>query len=80
MARGCGPQLKRELTGHDVSTVREMAWNGLKNDVLLRRAIVVLTLPNNRLATMRFGFQRVLDDEYRLYLPVATVQRLIAGP
>lgn len=27
----------------------------------------------------RFGFQRVLDDEYRLYLPMATVEQLIAG-
>lgn len=28
----------------------------------------------------RFGFQRVLDDEYRLYLPMATVEQLVAEP
>ena len=71
-------QLKHELRGHDVSTVQEMGWNGIKNGVLLSRAasagfavfltidrsipyqqnvpalgvaIVVLTMPNNKLAT-----------------------------
>ena len=73
-------QLKRELAGHIVSTVRDMGWNGIKNGVLLglavsagfevlltidrsipyqqnlsrvRLAIIILTLPNNRLATVR---------------------------
>lgn len=31
-------QLGHELAGHDVPTVREMGWNGLKNGVLLRLA------------------------------------------
>jgi hypothetical protein len=28
-------QLKRELAGHEVATVREMRWNGIKNGRLL---------------------------------------------
>jgi hypothetical protein len=32
-------QLKRELVGHDVSTVREMGWNGMKNGLLLDQAV-----------------------------------------
>jgi hypothetical protein len=31
-------QLARELTGHDVRTVRQQNWAGLKNGELLRRA------------------------------------------
>lgn len=31
-------ELRRELVGHQVSTVRDMGWNGLKNGVLLRLA------------------------------------------
>ncbi len=31
-------QLKRELPGHDVRTVTEMSWSGIKNGPLLRRA------------------------------------------
>ena len=73
-------QPKPDPIGHDVSTVREMAWNGIKNGELLNLAvltglevfvtvdrsipyqqnvpayalaIVVLALPNNRLATIR---------------------------
>jgi hypothetical protein len=73
-------QLKRELLGHDTSTVGELGWNGIKNGELLRLAAsdgfkvvvtvdrsiphqhnvpalglatVALTLPNNRLATIR---------------------------
>lgn len=35
----CVPrQLKRELPGHDVRTVYEMGWSGVKNGPLLRRA------------------------------------------
>lgn len=35
----CVPrQLKRELPGHDVRTVTEMGWSGIKNGPLLRRA------------------------------------------
>lgn len=35
----CVPrQLKRELSGHDVRTVTEMGWSGIKNGPLLRRA------------------------------------------
>jgi hypothetical protein len=35
----CVPRkLKRELSGHDVQTVTEMGWSGLKNGPLLRRA------------------------------------------
>jgi hypothetical protein len=35
----CVPRkLRRELTGHDVRTVTEMGWSGLKNGPLLRRA------------------------------------------
>ncbi len=30
--------LRHYLTGHDVSTVRYMGWNGLKNGTLLRTA------------------------------------------
>ncbi|HEY8743257.1 MAG TPA: DUF5615 family PIN-like protein [Chloroflexota bacterium] len=32
-------QLKRELAGHDISTVREMGWNGIKNGALLGLAV-----------------------------------------
>jgi hypothetical protein len=32
-------QLKRELVGHDTSTVREMGWNGIKNGALLSLAV-----------------------------------------
>ncbi len=32
-------QLKRELVGHDTSTVREMGWNGIKNGALLGLAV-----------------------------------------
>ena len=31
-------KLKRELAGHEVATVREMRWNGIKNGELLRLA------------------------------------------
>ena len=31
-------QLARELTGHDVSTVQQQGWAGLKDGELLRRA------------------------------------------
>lgn len=31
-------QLARELTGHEVRTVRQQNWTGLKNGELLRRA------------------------------------------
>lgn len=35
----CVPkQLKRELPGHDVRTVTEMGWSGIKKGPLLRRA------------------------------------------
>jgi hypothetical protein len=35
----CVPrQLKRELSDHDVRTVTEMGWSGIKNGPLLRRA------------------------------------------
>jgi hypothetical protein len=35
----CGPKrLKSELTGHQVLTVREAGWAGLKNGALLRAA------------------------------------------
>lgn len=35
----CVPrQLKHELSGHDVRTVTEMGWSGVKNGPLLRRA------------------------------------------
>ena len=35
----CVPRkLKRELPGHDVRTVTEMGWSGIKNGPLLRRA------------------------------------------
>ena len=35
----CVPRrLKRELPGHDVHTVTEMGWAGIKNGPLLRRA------------------------------------------
>ena len=35
----CIPRrLKRELAGHEVSTVPEMGWAGVKNGELLRRA------------------------------------------
>ncbi|MBM4439357.1 MAG: DUF5615 family PIN-like protein [Candidatus Rokubacteria bacterium] len=32
-------QLARELRGHDVSTVQQRGWSGLKNGELLRRAV-----------------------------------------
>ena len=31
-------QLARELTGHDVRTVQQQGWSGLRNGELLRRA------------------------------------------
>ncbi|MGH7842944.1 MAG: DUF5615 family PIN-like protein [Candidatus Binataceae bacterium] len=31
-------RLARELTGHDVRTVQQQGWTGLKNGELLRRA------------------------------------------
>ena len=31
-------QLAREITGHEVSTVQQRGWAGLKNGELLRRA------------------------------------------
>ncbi len=31
-------RLARELTGHDVRTVQQVGWSGLKNGELLRRA------------------------------------------
>ena len=35
----CMPKrLKQELTGHDVRTVQEMGWAGIKNGALLRLA------------------------------------------
>ncbi len=35
----CLPRkLKRDLPGHDVQTVTEMGWSGIKNGPLLRRA------------------------------------------
>lgn len=35
----CVPrQLKRELAGHNLRTVTEMGWSGVKNGPLLRRA------------------------------------------
>ena len=35
----CIPRrLRRELPGHDVRTVSEMGWSGIKNGPLLRRA------------------------------------------
>jgi len=35
----CVPRrLRRELPGHDVRTVNEMGWSGVKNGPLLRRA------------------------------------------
>ena len=35
----CVPRrLRRELPGHDVRTVTEMGWSGIKNGPLLRRA------------------------------------------
>lgn len=27
----------------------------------------------------RYGFERFLDDEYRLYLPMATIEQLVRG-
>lgn len=32
-------RLKRELVGHDIATVVEMGWSGIKNGVLLRLAV-----------------------------------------
>ena len=32
-------QLARELTGHEVRTVPQQGWTGLKNGELLRRAV-----------------------------------------
>ncbi|HXV48991.1 MAG TPA: DUF5615 family PIN-like protein, partial [Candidatus Binatia bacterium] len=35
----CAPRrLRRELPGHDVRTVNEMVWSGIKNGPLLQRA------------------------------------------
>lgn len=35
----CLPRdLKREIVGHDVATVAEMGWAGVKNGALIRRA------------------------------------------
>ena len=35
----CVPRkLKREIPGHDIRTVTEMGWSGIKNGPLLRRA------------------------------------------
>jgi hypothetical protein len=35
----CVPRrLRRELPGHDIRTVSEMGWSGIKNGPLLRRA------------------------------------------
>jgi predicted nuclease of predicted toxin-antitoxin system len=35
----CVPlQLKRDLTGHTVSTVRDMGWSGVKNGALIELA------------------------------------------
>jgi len=35
----CMPKrLTRELVGHDVRTVQQMGWTGLKNGVLLTKA------------------------------------------
>ncbi len=34
----CAKALKRELPDHDVRTVTEMGWSGIKNGPLLRRA------------------------------------------
>lgn len=39
MTDECLPRrLKRELPGHDVSTVQEMGWSGTKNGALLQLA------------------------------------------
>jgi predicted nuclease of predicted toxin-antitoxin system len=48
----CVPKrLRRELPGHDVSTVVEVGWGGTKNGALLRRAAaefdVLLTVDTN---------------------------------
>jgi len=48
----CLPRkLKRELPGHDVSTVQEMGWSGVKNGGLLRQMIgqfdVFVTIDGN---------------------------------
>jgi predicted nuclease of predicted toxin-antitoxin system len=48
----CLPQqLRRDLVGHDVSTVKQMGWTGLRNGVLLARAAgcfdVFLTVDRN---------------------------------
>lgn len=48
----CAPRrLQRELPGHDVRTVAEMGWGGVKNGALLQRAAaefdVFLTVDQN---------------------------------
>jgi predicted nuclease of predicted toxin-antitoxin system len=59
-------ELRSELSGHDVSTVQEMGWSGLKNGELLARAAsrfeVLLTADQN------IRYQQNLDK-----LPVAVV-------
>jgi len=44
-------QLKREIVGHDVLTVKEMGWAGTKNGALLRKMIgqfdVFVTIDGN---------------------------------
>ncbi len=48
----CMPQqLSRDLVGHDVSTIKQMGWAGLRNGVLLAKAAgrfdVLLTVDRN---------------------------------
>jgi predicted nuclease of predicted toxin-antitoxin system len=68
-------RLARELVGHDVSTVRQQGWAGVKNGELLRRAAdrgfeVLLTadrsLPfQQNLAGARLGVVVFNCSEYR---------------
>jgi predicted nuclease of predicted toxin-antitoxin system len=48
----CMPQqLSRDLVGHDISTIKQMGWAGLRNGVLLAKAAgrfdVFLTVDKN---------------------------------
>jgi predicted nuclease of predicted toxin-antitoxin system len=48
----CMPQqLSRDLVGHDISTIKQMGWTGLRNGVLLAKAAgrfdVFLTVDKN---------------------------------
>ena len=56
----CVPRrLRRELPGHDIRTVSEMGWSGIKNGPLLHRAAqefdVFLTVDQGIEYQIRFG-------------------------